>query len=186
MIRRPPRSTRTDTLFPYTTLFRAWWPVSARVAALSAPAATCCDSAVRAPPLRRARANRILSVSRPRRRLGRQRRSHRLAGLREPHFEVGAPGCIGRAAREQIAPHRLRALQVTALRHGETGEEGRRRMRGIALRRLVEGERRGRRHQAPAMRDEGIAQPDPPTAIVGVALHTLFPPPPPPRGLSGR
>src|SRR3546814_10703293 len=24
MIRRPPRSTRTDTLFPYTTLFRIW------------------------------------------------------------------------------------------------------------------------------------------------------------------
>src|SRR3546814_9732769 len=29
MIRRPPRSTRTDTLFPYTTLFRARWPRSA-------------------------------------------------------------------------------------------------------------------------------------------------------------
>src|SRR3546814_7685519 len=33
MIRRPPRSTRTDTLFPYTTLFRsgagAGWPVYA-------------------------------------------------------------------------------------------------------------------------------------------------------------
>src|SRR3546814_4691856 len=26
MIRRPPRSTRTDTLFPYTTLFRSQWP----------------------------------------------------------------------------------------------------------------------------------------------------------------
>src|SRR3546814_982877 len=26
MIRRPPRSTRTDTLFPYTTLFRSVWP----------------------------------------------------------------------------------------------------------------------------------------------------------------
>src|SRR3546814_9898682 len=26
MIRRPPRSTRTDTLFPYTTLFRSWRP----------------------------------------------------------------------------------------------------------------------------------------------------------------
>src|SRR3546814_19941009 len=26
MIRRPPRSTRTDTLFPYTTLFRSGWP----------------------------------------------------------------------------------------------------------------------------------------------------------------
>src|SRR3546814_164189 len=26
MIRRPPRSTRTDTLFPYTTLFRSYEP----------------------------------------------------------------------------------------------------------------------------------------------------------------
>src|SRR3546814_2710688 len=26
MIRRPPRSTRTDTLFPYTTLFRSSYP----------------------------------------------------------------------------------------------------------------------------------------------------------------
>src|SRR3546814_13877052 len=30
MIRRPPRSTRTDTLFPYTTLFRALGRVIAR------------------------------------------------------------------------------------------------------------------------------------------------------------
>src|SRR3546814_10469047 len=29
MIRRPPRSTRTDTLFPYTTLFRSWRQVAA-------------------------------------------------------------------------------------------------------------------------------------------------------------
>src|SRR3546814_7189677 len=29
MIRRPPRSTRTDTLFPYTTLFRSSCPPSA-------------------------------------------------------------------------------------------------------------------------------------------------------------
>src|SRR3546814_13559500 len=28
MIRRPPRSTRTDTLFPYTTLFRSRWATS--------------------------------------------------------------------------------------------------------------------------------------------------------------
>src|SRR3546814_20620952 len=28
MIRRPPRSTRTDTLFPYTTLFRSWTKVT--------------------------------------------------------------------------------------------------------------------------------------------------------------
>src|SRR3546814_4770213 len=29
MIRRPPRSTRTDTLFPYTTLFRSCWQIAA-------------------------------------------------------------------------------------------------------------------------------------------------------------
>src|SRR3546814_5047206 len=28
MIRRPPRSTRTDTLFPYTTLFRSTAPMT--------------------------------------------------------------------------------------------------------------------------------------------------------------
>src|SRR3546814_12596012 len=48
MIRRPPRSTRTDTLFPYTTLFRsafliktAMWPLGfwlPRTYAASAPA----------------------------------------------------------------------------------------------------------------------------------------------------
>src|SRR3546814_19872156 len=30
MLRRPPRSTRTDTLFPYTTLFRSSGPGPAR------------------------------------------------------------------------------------------------------------------------------------------------------------
>src|SRR3546814_7139638 len=33
MIRRPPRSTRTDTLFPYTTLFRSRYRDAERVAA---------------------------------------------------------------------------------------------------------------------------------------------------------
>src|SRR3546814_20443480 len=40
MIRRPPRSTRTDTLFPYTTLFRSVVAASASaVAAFAAPQA---------------------------------------------------------------------------------------------------------------------------------------------------
>src|SRR3546814_2458798 len=30
MMRRPPRSTRTDTLFPYTTLFRSPFPSAGR------------------------------------------------------------------------------------------------------------------------------------------------------------
>src|SRR3546814_17396520 len=38
MIRRPPRSTRTDTLFPYTTLFRSGRAVRAHRQATAAPA----------------------------------------------------------------------------------------------------------------------------------------------------
>src|SRR3546814_13420571 len=37
MIRRPPRSTRTDTLFPDTTLFRSLAPAPRAVAAAPAP-----------------------------------------------------------------------------------------------------------------------------------------------------
>src|SRR3546814_13979951 len=35
MIRRPPRSTRTDTLFPYTTLFRSARAAAERMAVLA-------------------------------------------------------------------------------------------------------------------------------------------------------
>src|SRR3546814_11637197 len=38
MIRRPPRSTRTDTLFPYTTLFRSAGPSAGRPADFRQPA----------------------------------------------------------------------------------------------------------------------------------------------------
>src|SRR3546814_4718428 len=37
MIRRPPRSTRTDTLFPYTTLFRSPSGAAVNMGALKAP-----------------------------------------------------------------------------------------------------------------------------------------------------
>src|SRR3546814_8884318 len=37
MIRRPPRSTRTDTLFPYTTLFRAEYGLDGRQTATVLP-----------------------------------------------------------------------------------------------------------------------------------------------------
>src|SRR3546814_3670354 len=37
MIRRPPRSTRTDTLFPYTTLFRSKAPAGWTNSAVPAP-----------------------------------------------------------------------------------------------------------------------------------------------------
>src|SRR3546814_1921017 len=44
MIRRPPRSTRTDTLFPYTTLFRSRCPV-AEIGGGAGDGARCRDSA---------------------------------------------------------------------------------------------------------------------------------------------
>src|SRR3546814_1719771 len=40
MIRRPPRSTRTDTLFPYTTLFRSGHALSITTATIRLPAAS--------------------------------------------------------------------------------------------------------------------------------------------------
>src|SRR3546814_6965723 len=58
MIRRPPRSTRTDTLFPYTTLFRSHrrprprHPRSGSPSFPGAPSETSCrsESRARAPP----------------------------------------------------------------------------------------------------------------------------------------
>src|SRR3546814_15154111 len=40
MIRRPPRSTRTDTLFPYTTLFRSAGYIDQRTKVTKGPAVT--------------------------------------------------------------------------------------------------------------------------------------------------
>src|SRR3546814_15155675 len=47
MIRRPPRSTRTDTLFPYTTLFRSDRADSASIRLANRPA--CRESATQFP-----------------------------------------------------------------------------------------------------------------------------------------
>src|SRR3546814_20698703 len=49
MIRRPPRSTRTDTLFPYTTLFRSDDPVRLHIAAQ--PRDLLAECAVRMAPV---------------------------------------------------------------------------------------------------------------------------------------
>src|SRR3546814_16413372 len=48
MIRRPPRSTRTDTLFPYTTLFRSIIAVETGPYAAIEPAAATDDRVARA------------------------------------------------------------------------------------------------------------------------------------------
>src|SRR3546814_9118838 len=45
MIRRPPRSTRTDTLLPYTTLFRSLLELAAVVAVAGGPFLDRCHGA---------------------------------------------------------------------------------------------------------------------------------------------
>src|SRR3546814_12714286 len=49
MIRRPPRSPRTDTLFPYTTLFRSWPLMSEAARRLNRPAREPCRAQNEAP-----------------------------------------------------------------------------------------------------------------------------------------
>src|SRR3546814_6109724 len=44
MVRRPPRSTRTDTLFPCTTLFRSWSRIGRRGRTSAPQPATCARS----------------------------------------------------------------------------------------------------------------------------------------------
>src|SRR3546814_1772272 len=84
MIRRPPRSTRTDTLFPYTTLFRSRLP-EGRTAGASGRAAA---------PVRLDRPS-VDRLSRgPAQELPRNARRRRRPV--EPHLR--APGLVGRAA----------------------------------------------------------------------------------------
>src|SRR3546814_13651058 len=76
MIRRPPRSTRTDTLFPYTTLFRSIdWPSADRPVTIAEESE---PTAARAPTPRN---RQIASRRRPVRPPRRSRRARRRARL---------------------------------------------------------------------------------------------------------
>src|SRR3546814_20669876 len=95
MIRRPPRSTRTDTLFPYTTLFRSY---HGAVAADPRTAAPCSPRAAR-PRLSGGRTCEACAVvggsaqpgALPRRRVDRGRGAPQAVG-------GGACAAVGRAA----------------------------------------------------------------------------------------
>src|SRR3546814_14578020 len=78
MIRRPPRSTRTDTLFPYTTLFRAGsasrrWPDDAHSGAEDRgglhPAARCPSGSARSAVRDRWAEGQFLALDASRRRV---------------------------------------------------------------------------------------------------------------------
>src|SRR3546814_8506138 len=94
MIRRPPRSTRTDTLFPYTTLFRA-----------AGDPATGADG--RRPPLVAGGAARRGRAALGRARLGRDRQAR---GKHRQHGPVRVraqrrPGLLPRGTRLRSEEH---------------------------------------------------------------------------------
>src|SRR3546814_17500922 len=93
MIRRPPRSTRTDTLFPYTTLFRS---VASLMCPLSRRVRITCSSRVK---------RRFMKVS-----LG-------LLGLVLPPPSAGVEARAGLADARHVAvseEFRFRVLDVEA------------------------------------------------------------------------
>src|SRR3546814_15934144 len=135
MIRRPPRSTRTDTLFPYTTLFRSQWQAR--------PGAGGGDPALPRPPartggLRRERGAVDAPAAADDRRRGRRGARHAPpAGRRRlvPQPEARGGASRARVPRETDAevhrlvravaraqPHRAGPLVSTdAIRGGERG-----------------------------------------------------------------
>src|SRR3546814_20143299 len=112
MIRRPPRSTRTDTLFPYTTLFRSLKRRGQRLSIDDAPPRDVHEHAVGAERLEHRRIDNMSC-----RRVARQDRDPRVARrrprLRPPTPRIGEgllPGASG------IGSRNLQPLQPPAER----------------------------------------------------------------------
>src|SRR3546814_21191759 len=123
MIRRPPRSTRTDTLFPYTTLFRS--PATGRRQRSQSPAAGSRARLSLADALRRVRRlldGVLLRDSRPHRgdggcrlgALGAALGTDRLDLLASPRRPLGLVGLLGAGLGRLVVlgPGRVRSLPV--------------------------------------------------------------------------
>src|SRR3546814_952884 len=63
MIRRPPRSTRTDTLFPYTTLFRSSYALASLGFGFTRPGFTAGSSLAVGPDAQGSVAGKVTSVN---------------------------------------------------------------------------------------------------------------------------
>src|SRR3546814_12730932 len=121
MIRRPPRSTRTDTLFPYTTLFRSsWWSEQMYCIYGLSPAATQHNRAVH------------LALYTPESR-------QRLEAALEKSRDTGAPYELALAFVTTLAAHRW----VAARAEGLGAEGGWTRLAGVVIGRASWWERGG-------------------------------------------
>src|SRR3546814_14834125 len=121
MIRRPPRSTRTDTLFPYTTLFRSL-VAHRRCAARRGNMAA--EATVRAGDGRADRDGAVAAAAR--RGLERRLRARLSQSLRSPHRFCRAvvPAHVGLSSRVVTAAARRPSWQADLPRHA--GEDRKR------------------------------------------------------------
>src|SRR3546814_13573978 len=102
MIRRPPRSTRTDTLFPYTTLFRSVdrrGRAAARGRARPQPARTVRGMRPRAGARRAAVGVRAQPARAVPLELARDRARRLGAAVFAPPYAIGIAACMLRACR---------------------------------------------------------------------------------------
>src|SRR3546814_10092758 len=98
MIRRPPRSTRTDNLFPYTTLFRSIG--SGWVDARTWPGLSSSDDDARSDP------DPLAGLDADRRRLAAQQFAGALALPRVRGVAQDRSGVAGRTSRRRLEPDR--------------------------------------------------------------------------------
>src|SRR3546814_4532881 len=104
MIRLPPRSTRTDTLFPYTTLFRSWR-----------------RTLPRAPASRRVEGDRAQASAR-----SGAHAVHQAIGQRDPGRRVSQRRCCGRERTCAVHPrNRVRGPRGGARRNPQGLPRGR-------------------------------------------------------------
>src|SRR3546814_19634534 len=122
MIRRPPRSTRTDTLFPYTTLFRS--PAARAVAAVRPARAQLLHQGADRPGRRRLRRRAARAGPAAAERIGRAARvgepealPSQRAGpdLRRTAWHLGHAARPGRCAAPTIRPPRRRRTPAPAV-----------------------------------------------------------------------
>src|SRR3546814_5142036 len=107
MIRRPPRSTRTDTLFPYTTLFRS--PACRRRSGRRSPApARSSGNRRRRRP--RSPAGRAGAARRPRRRARSEEHTSELQSLMRISYAVF---CLKKKKKTEDKNKKRRARQKT-------------------------------------------------------------------------
>src|SRR3546814_9869933 len=118
MIRRPPRSTRTDTLFPYTTLCRSLEQVerdAGRLPALSGKAAVAIDQQPRVIGRDRKKRAQHLHTREPERRLARLARAEQFAAPAQSQILLGdTEAVIGFAQPREPRARRLRSEEHTA------------------------------------------------------------------------